>query len=451
MLCILKYNYNQFEMLCSIPEVICDNIFNYLSDDDLRFVFGVCKTLNHRAYYELKKRNGGKEPRLMYTKKTLYMSLDLLREYPNVVSMNRKRTKWHEELCAYGNVETFKYIMGGSDMINDRYYDMSCKYGYLELLKYLTEKRQHNDPIRLIKTAGCHGHVHITKWICDKFNLMGLWLNNMVLEACKYGHTEILKWVFDNHRSIYHPGVCMMHACEKGHLEIVKILARQGDGYVGDGFQKAFLNNHMHVVRFLCTHEQCKVSQDMLNTLSVINDVPTLKDLLAVYQKPDTRKMFHLACEYGCAKVLNLLISNYAYTMDDVREGLQLTNGHSSVVKILQAKFGFKAEEVKTALKKSFENQDLGLAKWLYHRCDISTEDVKDLGVLRSACEHGNLDMVKWLYESFNLTVDDAPLEECTYEHVAMWFCETFDTSNVDNNLIRNANIYLHYRKNRYI
>src|SRR5690606_7593260 len=110
-----------------------------------------------------------------------------------------------------------------SRKIRYRLYDICCLHGYVELLRVLTETTaiKKKLPKNFIRIATRVGHLHLVKFLIEKFHLNTKNIRNMIFQlASGNGHVEIVKYFKDSGT----PTDAFQMAVKYGHLELTKYL-----------------------------------------------------------------------------------------------------------------------------------------------------------------------------------------------------------------------------------
>ena len=153
-------------------------------------------------------------------------------------------------LAVRGDLELFEWAVNISGCSFDkRWCETASLGGHLHLLKWLNNRYDNvvlND-YWTVQYASMHGHIHILKWIKE----CGGILNEKTCEGAVLGNKlGTLKWLRENGCN-WNNNICS-YASSKGNLDILKYALENGcDIDVNECFIRAIQNNHIHIAKWL--------------------------------------------------------------------------------------------------------------------------------------------------------------------------------------------------------
>lgn len=335
-------------------------VFRWLSDDDLRFMYGVSTALKQIALEELQRRAGGRLAQLSYTTAVACHSFEVLRQQSRFL-----------ERCG---------------AIHNRYpWDMG-----------ITFRHFHGD----ICASCVAGDPEVMLWITQKYKIYGY---NMFIAACKHGRLDVAQMIYDHLSAEVIDSHTMVvswpfvEAAENGHLDIVQWLQsviplpthwqRHVRESVGRAFYGACGNGHLATAQWL--HE----TFGLANTNAQADAAQSQ------------------ACRSGHLAVAQWLHRIYGTTVESSDLSAICGNGHLAVARWACDTFGLsvKSMDVHAAFGEACKGGHLEMAKWIHVACDIQPELVKtlDSSLFREVCTNGHLDVAQWMHRTFSLTARD--------------------------------------------
>lgn len=439
--------------------IVADRIFSFLSDDDLRFLYGTCRIFRDACFNELRKKGGS----LVYTKAQLYISPQALKLSPKILYNHEVGRVSLEAQCAYGHVVTYKYICESlskyckpSDSLAQKI-TIAAEKGYFEMLKHtfdLDSIHSVNIP-HLVVNICKQGRLDIAKWLCEKCNISLHKVGLEPTELCANHHTDIMLWLYDKMPHLFTKKrkakllalACannnimirnLMHELDTknevhtflseitttGHLcaviwwyetfgikvedilsqdNFIANICRKGHIQLAQWLYKTFdLIDHFtkNVLDYACMGGHLHVMQWLV---SVTNpDIYTLKQECYMSYNYGHMSLTQWLCEKSKLTALNytsfhnMAMTNNLYKYADF--------GVTQISYWFHQHFTLKLrpEAGMILLTKAITNGELHIIQWIWHACK-SHHDFMDK-VLTNAAKYGHLHVVRWAYETEHFT-----------------------------------------------
>jgi hypothetical protein len=382
--------------------VVADAISSYLSDDDIRFLYGTCKYFRDWSSKKLTRGVDGKKPRLAYTEAQLHTSPQALKLCPAMLARHEVGPVSLEAQCAYGHVETYKFLCNSPQATK-----------YFKPTDNFAEK---------ITTASARGYTKLIEYMTDTFNLAEIPLEssdfiNMkiiadsIKKGCENGHLGVVKRLCSvyatqlpkcHRRTYYNLAPSLEKACENQHTDVI-MWAHEAHKMP----KPIFVLPAYHIVHLLvvaCAHNNSKIRDWICKTdINIAEKVKTMQATLTFLTK---------VCKTGHLDAIKWWHQMFKVTSDNINPETKVEFVHNACI-----------------------NGHLHIIQWM---CKVLKLDVKNPnwaeGAVFRACANGHLHIVQWLtHAMFDFgrdndcdTLKRACIEACRHGHIAtaQWLCD---------------------------
>lgn len=432
---------------------ICKLSSKFLSNDDLRFLFGVCFDLRNWAYDELKFRAGGKPPDLRYTTAAIHVSPELLLSSKWPLS---RKNFGNRASVAFGYLRTFKAIYNTHNSSFVTCFHAAFEHNYIEIAKYLCclDHEKASSMVSSALTYACTGgFIDTVKFLYKNFALkpdrrqiqliIRETINNGHLDVMKYLHSKSMLKLHDLHLKdigghfnctnvalaiwLYYTfgldelsTICLL--CENGRLDELNKFVIKDDNTLYGALDTACAGGQIEVLKYL--HRVYKLTERSINSKHI--------------------SMLCLAADRGHSHVIKYLYDTYHFTIDDLCHPLYSAcyNNNLDVVKTLH-KIGITIDNVRhkdnVILRWCCRDHSLPTIKWLHSTFGFTNEDVRsyDNDLFYAVVYNNELSVVMWLCENFNFEVSDINEHLCKlcsggHNNMVKWFCDNYEISAED-------------------
>jgi ankyrin repeat protein len=288
------------------------------------------------------------------------------------------------------------------------------------------------------------------KWLVEEFGLEGNELGRYALKrafvgACADGRLGAAQWLADRFafsRADAHSQrqAAFVGACKGGHLDIAHWLA--------DRFTVSSANVrasggplHFPALTTACLAGHLDVAQWLVDAFGLTAaDARNRQDLPG-----DTNTLLQSVCATGVSAAVAWLadavglIADDALADDNAALRAACANGHTETAKILVARFGLTAADMRASgsFSAACEAGAWDTVQWIAAEFAPTPEDARarDNAALRGLCEKGRTAPAQWLVDYFGLTVADARADNSAalrlaasngHRETAQWLIDRF-------------------------
>jgi ankyrin repeat protein len=275
---VLKRPKEQKVNITDLPPETLENIFKYLSPDDLiqssksdnKFIRPSRRILTHNKIVTIKYLDDVDDYLRNNVRKINYTGYDFdickLSNFPKLIFLenagkhnNSFIIKASEEGCLY----VVKFLasldsVDPSDQDNEAIL-IASKNGHLEVVKFLASlpsvNNKSNYSYKSISKASKNGHLEVVKFLANKVSSDDA--SEVIIGASENGHLEVVKFLstLPSIDAGIHHNEAIIRASKNGHLEVVEFLSSLHSVDAGDqwnqSIKKAIKNGHLEVVKLL--------------------------------------------------------------------------------------------------------------------------------------------------------------------------------------------------------
>lgn len=372
--------------------------------------------------------------------KTFQFLHSLLNE-PDVYS-RRIMIRVFESICENGHLnlaEWFvtRYELNYTPVETDEIYTIVCKNGHMELAGFLYilfhfDKEYSAKYMRYFKVICVNGHLDMAKWFVEILHYTGFKESGTFKAVCKRGHLEIAEWL-------------------KSAFEIEKTDIKDS---LADIFGAVCNNGHMSMLEWLTETFEI-TNEDTGNLIDIFVSTCSLgRTNIAKYLNVNFRihidwkssipgNLFENVCKKGYLEMAKFV--KHKFNIVESRIRLLYTfetvcrNGFFDMAIWLEEQFKISSSKKRPSYYFTFasicDHNDLKFTEWFFEKFEDNPVNTSDYSPLFSViCKKGYFEMAKWLYnrvkidsENFDLVDTFEVLCEKGLIEMARWFALKFN------------------------
>lgn len=435
-------------------------ILRFLSDDTLRFLYGVCRDLREVALRELTRRAGGSKPRLSYTEQALYSSPATMESSPNYLKRafkGRRRLQDGRIYLAYGHMQTHVWLMERCpEYIHYSFATRcitACTYGYLEWLQANAIKLNSNivGGTGMYHTACVNGHLKVVQWLHqtfkgrfekDPFNQ----IQTVFQQTAGNGKLDVAQWLhakyeFTREEAVLDGRVFQM-ACSHGFLDILQwlhatfnITRDEAAPYIRSELRSVCVENRLEMAQWLhntftITREEMPDYYKTFGPICGNGHLEMARWFHATFEiarneyRAANRDLFQAACRDGYLDLAMWLHATFTFTREEVMcysfpHGV-CANNCLEVMQWASSTFALTRDHLSaTQISKMFQSAcvygHLRMAQWLQTTYTVTRDEALKLSghLFGAVCLHGRLEVVQWLHATFTFTQEEVTSDRC--------------------------------------